>query len=180
MAKAKKTPTKKQLKALEKARKAKARKRKQALRKKREEFLKPFYSEITGRRYKTEKGMKRAEEKYKIRHWDIFYPKIVLDAEATLTRNWSSLGHKKNVWPHKYPRGPMRLIFYDIQGNDWDNLYENSIREAYRREGLDKKMQDGHSLRDFITQIMGIENTYEVVDLADYNEEENDIEVDFS
>ncbi len=170
--------SKKVLKAIEKARRAKARKRKQELRKKRDAFLKPFYSEITGRRYKTEAGMKKAEEK-EIEKQKKLIPKIILDAEATLPRDWSGLGYKKNVWPHNYPRGPMRLIFYDIQGNYWGSLYEDSIREAYNREGLDKKMKDGHSLREFITEIMGVEDTDEMV--SENEEEEGfEIEVDFS
>lgn len=182
MAKTKKEPTKKQLKALEKARKAKARKRKEELRKKREEFVYPFYSEITKKRYKTEAGMERAEEEWLRKHppGGPLIPKIILDAEATLPRDWSSLGYKKNCWPHTSSRGPMRLIFYEIQG-DWDEIYEDSIREAYKREGLDKKMDDGHSLRNFITEIMGVEDTDEMV-LEDGEEEDifSEFEVDFS
>lgn len=167
----KKIVSKKILKALEKARKAKARKRKKELREKREIFLKPYYSEITGKRYKTEAGMKRAEIKKLIDLGTDFIPKIVLDAEATLPRSWSSLGYKKNIWPHS--SGIMRKIFYDIQGNDWDTLYDGTIKEAYRRYNLDK-LYGGHSLRNFITEIMGVADTDE------YVLDDDEIEVDFS
>lgn len=140
--------SKKVLKALEKARKARARKRKQELRKKREEFLKPFYSEITGRRYKTKAGMIRAEEKIAVPDYsledegDDFM--LVELAESITPVAWEDMSNLKYRWNHN--SGILSELFYDY----WEYLRSGKLREYYNLHGLDNGDSEGHTLRDFI------------------------------
>lgn len=130
----------------------------------------PYVSEITRRRYKTEKGMQRAEERYLREHPPIdlgygeeeedgifSYPPLILKAESRLPMDYTSLTTLRNRWSHGKSEDNEHIlgrIFTDLQG-DWTTLEKDTLKRYY---DIYKDNPDimGRTIFTFIREVMGI------------------------
>lgn len=110
-----------------------------------------WYSEKLDRTYSSEKRMRAAEAaSERMKKYG-----IINKIENKLPINWSDLKPAKNSrsWNNSEDSVFYR-IFYNHQNHYWEELKTGSVKWYYQTYGMDNGDENGHTLRDFIKDIL--------------------------